>query len=233
MYYRARHYDPSAGHWLQRDPIGFEGDSANLHQVMSSNPVSRVDPYGLYDGGTAIELAERVAQVLPKPTPGPTVGPSGGAGGLGPIAGPVIVLVVGAEAIKETKEAADAEAAARRALEDTRYPGPDDAPIPPSRKYPHCLCTWQVRKRIKCKGGALDGLNQPSQYPKNQPEAATSDGECKAKCEGKRATEQATQREAADVTAEQMSAQSKGKCKVTVRVRNRGKGYMFWWSDKP
>ncbi len=45
-YMRARHYDPSAGHFLQRDPEQYE-DSVNLYAGLRNNPVSLRDPTGL------------------------------------------------------------------------------------------------------------------------------------------------------------------------------------------
>jgi RHS repeat-associated protein len=45
-YYRARFYKPSIGRFLQTDPIGYS-DSMNLYQYCGSNPIGRLDPYGL------------------------------------------------------------------------------------------------------------------------------------------------------------------------------------------
>lgn len=41
-----RYYDPEAGRWLTRDPIGYEG-SMNLYGYCGSNPVNASDPTGL------------------------------------------------------------------------------------------------------------------------------------------------------------------------------------------
>ena len=41
-----RYYDPSAGRWLTRDPIGYAGGS-NLYGYVSGDPVNNVDPSGL------------------------------------------------------------------------------------------------------------------------------------------------------------------------------------------
>lgn len=41
-------YDPTIGRWLEADPAGYI-DGPNLYQIESSNPVSLVDPTGLYD----------------------------------------------------------------------------------------------------------------------------------------------------------------------------------------
>ena len=48
MYFRARHYDPQRGHWMQRDPLGF-GPGANWREFCSSSPVARRDPLGMCD----------------------------------------------------------------------------------------------------------------------------------------------------------------------------------------
>jgi RHS repeat-associated protein len=63
-YYRARYYDPRAGRFISKDPIGFGGGDSNLYRYAdsvgkplivetnhyrytSNNPVNRVDPSGL------------------------------------------------------------------------------------------------------------------------------------------------------------------------------------------
>jgi len=45
-YYRARHYDPMVGRFIQKDPIGFDGGDMNLYAYTSNNPVNQVDPTG-------------------------------------------------------------------------------------------------------------------------------------------------------------------------------------------
>jgi RHS repeat-associated protein len=52
----ARDYDPEAGRWTARDPIGFAGGNPNLYQYVGNDPVNLTDRTGL---------------VPPKP-PGPT-----------------------------------------------------------------------------------------------------------------------------------------------------------------
>ncbi|MGI8891402.1 MAG: RHS repeat domain-containing protein [Chthoniobacterales bacterium] len=44
---RHRAYLPSLGRFLQPDPIGFAGDSANLYRYVGNNPVNASDPSGL------------------------------------------------------------------------------------------------------------------------------------------------------------------------------------------
>jgi RHS repeat-associated protein len=51
---RNRFYLPEWGRFLQPDPIGFAGDSANLYRYCANNPVNLADPSGLgnkLDGG--------------------------------------------------------------------------------------------------------------------------------------------------------------------------------------
>lgn len=43
---RNRPYSPSMGRFLQPDPIGFAGDSANLYRYCGNNPVNSSDPNG-------------------------------------------------------------------------------------------------------------------------------------------------------------------------------------------
>ena len=45
-YYKARHYSPALGRFLQPDPIGYAG-GMNLYEYANSEPVGRNDPLGL------------------------------------------------------------------------------------------------------------------------------------------------------------------------------------------
>ncbi|SMX26045.1 tRNA nuclease WapA precursor [Pelagimonas phthalicica] len=47
IYYRARHYDPATGTFIQRDPIGFAGGDANLYAYVANNPSNFTDSSGL------------------------------------------------------------------------------------------------------------------------------------------------------------------------------------------
>jgi RHS repeat-associated protein len=58
-----RAYDPVAGRWLSRDPIGESSDPAgNLYPYVGGNPLSLTDPFGLDGipgwGGTSQQLAQ-------------------------------------------------------------------------------------------------------------------------------------------------------------------------------
>lgn len=49
-YYRARHYDPTLGRFLQPDPLGYV-DGFNLYAYVGNNPINYWDPYGLFSWG--------------------------------------------------------------------------------------------------------------------------------------------------------------------------------------
>ena len=44
---RGRMYHPEQGRFMQRDPIEYHDDGMNLYQYVRSDPVNRVDPFGL------------------------------------------------------------------------------------------------------------------------------------------------------------------------------------------
>jgi RHS repeat-associated protein len=45
--FRNRDYSPMLGRWLQQDPIGYAGGTADLYQMEGNNPIGRTDPSGL------------------------------------------------------------------------------------------------------------------------------------------------------------------------------------------
>jgi RHS repeat-associated protein len=49
-YYRARYYDPAAGIFIGKDPIGFESGDGNLFRYVKNNPINFTDALGLYPG---------------------------------------------------------------------------------------------------------------------------------------------------------------------------------------
>ena len=46
-FYRARYYDPKAGRFVTKDPVGFAGGDVNLYGYVGSNPIMYTDPSGL------------------------------------------------------------------------------------------------------------------------------------------------------------------------------------------
>lgn len=44
----ASHYDPTVGRWTTKDPIGFAGGDTNLYSYVWQNPMSFIDPLGLW-----------------------------------------------------------------------------------------------------------------------------------------------------------------------------------------
>ena len=52
-YYRARYYDPMAGRFISKDPIGFAGGDVNLYRYVGNGPVVWIDPSGLLKYNTS------------------------------------------------------------------------------------------------------------------------------------------------------------------------------------
>lgn len=64
-YYRLRYYEPAAGRFVSRDPLGLWGDpgqDGNGQNYCGNNPLNRRDPYGLDAGDIAMERAARAAE---------------------------------------------------------------------------------------------------------------------------------------------------------------------------
>ncbi len=57
-YYRARHYAPHLGRFLQPDPIAYE-DGPHLYTYVRNNPVSATDPSGLWTQAKALKVLRR------------------------------------------------------------------------------------------------------------------------------------------------------------------------------
>lgn len=47
-YYRFRYYSPTMGRFISEDPIGWASGQSSAYAYVGGNPISRIDPYGLY-----------------------------------------------------------------------------------------------------------------------------------------------------------------------------------------
>jgi RHS repeat-associated protein len=57
VHFAYRDYDPIEGRWTARDPALFAGGQANLYVYVGNNPVSQLDPLGLFCfGGSAYDV---------------------------------------------------------------------------------------------------------------------------------------------------------------------------------
>jgi len=63
-YYRARHYAPTLGRFLQPDPIGY-GDSTNLYVYVSGTPTVFIDPAGMEE---IVRKKDKVYWYVEKPS---------------------------------------------------------------------------------------------------------------------------------------------------------------------
>lgn len=65
-YYRARYYDNKAARFVSEDPIGFEGQDANLYRYLGNSPANFVDPSGnfSFNPQTAINFAINTVQTI-------------------------------------------------------------------------------------------------------------------------------------------------------------------------
>ena len=82
-YFRARHYHPGLGRFLQADPIGYQG-GINLYAYVGNDPLNRIDPLGLSpaeSGSSQSSLIQPVQYMtpsgplgIPLPIPAPIPG---------------------------------------------------------------------------------------------------------------------------------------------------------------
>ncbi len=62
-YYRARHYDPDPGRFLQSDPLGFAAGDVNLYSYTYNDPANWADPSGLKGSGGVARLSAGVVGI--------------------------------------------------------------------------------------------------------------------------------------------------------------------------
>jgi RHS repeat-associated protein len=94
-YYRARYYSPVMGAFISEDPLGFGGGQNSFYAYVGSNPISRLDPFGLAEVprndpqssllGPPVAVPGLTNPAIPPPQEAPGESPS--SGGLGAIAG--------------------------------------------------------------------------------------------------------------------------------------------------
>lgn len=66
-YYRARHYDPFAGRFLQSDPLGFAAGDVNLYAYTWNDPANWTDPSGLSPTASFARLTAKAAELYMGP----------------------------------------------------------------------------------------------------------------------------------------------------------------------
>jgi RHS repeat-associated protein len=57
-YYRAKYYDPSAGRFLNEDPLGLNA-GPNLYRYVGNNASTYFDPFGLFQLTTTVNKRQR------------------------------------------------------------------------------------------------------------------------------------------------------------------------------
>jgi RHS repeat-associated protein len=57
VHFGARDYDPEIGRWIEKDPIGFQGNDPNLYGYVQADPVNLNDPAGLWTVGVCSGLS--------------------------------------------------------------------------------------------------------------------------------------------------------------------------------
>lgn len=75
-YYKARHYSPVLGRFLQTDPIGYAGGDLNLYAYVANDPINFRDPFGLsaqdsknshYQPGDVLKAGASLTEVRGQP----------------------------------------------------------------------------------------------------------------------------------------------------------------------
>ena len=66
--YRLRIYDPAVGRFISRDPLGYV-DGPGLYQYVLGNPLSLVDPLGLFAPGEALQKLANDSLTVPNQDP--------------------------------------------------------------------------------------------------------------------------------------------------------------------
>ncbi len=68
-YCRARYYDQNSGRFVNEDPVGFGGDSADFYEYAYNSPTGFVDSFGLSGAGTATAPAPTAPPKAPPKAP--------------------------------------------------------------------------------------------------------------------------------------------------------------------
>src|SRR5688500_1474644 len=57
-----RYYDPKAGRFVGKDPVGFAGGDVNLYGYVFNAPTNFIDPFGLYETDVHYHLTKDLAK---------------------------------------------------------------------------------------------------------------------------------------------------------------------------